>query len=410
MPGRVGKCLAVVALVASCGLARADAFDRLQLRLNGSASVVGAYVDQSNMDGLDQGVFAVDTSLLGSAVLPLDGGGEIGGRAAFGFDYASNFDSMLNDAGSTNVLDELWLYGEFNFGRLQVGLVDGIADIMGLGVPSVSRAIRVDNPEIYLLGYPCDLLCSSDSQAPGALFSPNGMQLRTDIHSSDDFNKLIYVTPSFGGLRFGVSFTPDGTRDPGQLFGDDEINEQANIWDFGLNYVTTFGAVDFGVSAGYVTGENVNNTAPGFFDDVEDYGAAARLGYLEWTLGAAYRRTNVAGGGPVVQGSAANIFDGLYTDIWSVGLTYERGPWMLGANYITADEELPFDIVNQDGSGVQVAAGYTFTENIRLTGGYQRFDFEGPNNSCTTDNGGIFFPNCDTLDGDVGYLETTFSF
>ena len=287
MPRFIGAYLAAAAFVASMGLAHADTFDRLQLRLNGNASVVGAYVDQSNMDGLDQGVFAIDTSLLGSAVLPLEGGGEIGGRVAFGVDYASNFDSMLNDAGSTNVLDELWLYGEFNFGRLQAGLDDGVADIMGLGVPSVSRSIRVDNPEIYLLGYPCSVFCSSDPQQPGSLFSPNGMQLRTDIHSSDDFIKLIYFTPIFDGLRFGVSFTPDGTRDPGQLFGHDEVNEQGNIWDFGLSYVKTFGNVDFGVSAGYVTGDNVNNTAPGFFGDVEDMGTAVRLGYLEWNLGAA---------------------------------------------------------------------------------------------------------------------------
>jgi outer membrane protein OmpU len=408
MPRWVDLCLVAVVFVTTCGLARADVdFDRLQLRLNGSASVVGAAVDQSNLDGLDEAVFAIDASLLGSAVLPLEGGGEIGGRVAFGVDYASNFDSMVNDAGSTNLLDELWLYGEFNFGRLQAGLVDGVADIMGLGVPQVSRAIRVDNPEIFLLGFPCNPgNCSSDPQAPGSLFSPNGMQLRTDIHSSDDFIKLIYVTPVFNGLRFGVSYTPDGTRDPGQLFGDDEFNEHGNIWDFGVNYVTTVGVVDLGLSAGYVTSENVNNTAPWLFDDAEDYGAAVRLGYREWTFGTAYRRTNVAGGGPIVQGVVSNVFDDTFTDIWSVGLTYERGPWMFGATYIAADEELFFSATNQEGEGVQLAAGYTIGENVRVTGGYQHFDFQGPIDDCFNFGGG----SCDTLDGDVGYLETTFSF
>ena len=147
--------------LAGASLARADTFDRLQLRLNGHASVVGAYVDQSNMDGLDQGVFAIDTGLLGSASLPLDGGNEIGARIAFDVDYASNFDSFLNDAGSSNVLDELWLYWEGNFGRFQIGLDDGSARILGLVPPSVTQSIRVDNPEVFLLGYPCKLLCSS---------------------------------------------------------------------------------------------------------------------------------------------------------------------------------------------------------------------------------------------------------
>ena len=404
-----GVLLAV--LTTSSSIASAEDFDRLILRLNGHASAVGAYVDQSNMDGLDQGVLAVDTGLFGTAILPLEGGGTIGGRIALDLDYASNFDSFLNDAGSSNVLEEAWLYWEGRLGRVQLGLMDGAADVLGLTPPSVTNSIRVDNPEVFLLGYPCNLFCSSDPQAPGSLFSPNGMQLRSDIHGSDDYLKIMYVTPSFDGFRFAVSFAPDGTRDPGQLFGDDELNEQGNIWDFGASYLGTVGAIDVAASVGYVTGENVNNPFNAF-GDLEEWGAALKLGYREWTLGAAYRQTNVAGGGPVVQGGfgAANVFDDTYTDIWSVGLTYETGPWMFGVNYVTSEEELPFSTDVQDGSGLQFAGGYTFTENVRVTAGYQHFDFEGPFGSCLTDEGGVGFPPCDTLDGNVGYLETTFSF
>lgn len=395
----------LIAALAASGAAQAEDFERLQLRLNGQANVVGAYVDQSNQDGLDDGVLAVDTGLFGSAILPLDGGGEIGGRIALDLDYASNFDSMLNDAGSTNVLGELWLYGEGRFGRVQVGLMDGAADIFGLGVPQVSRSIRADNPEVFLLGYPCDVSCSSDPQAPGSLFSPNGMQLRSDLLGSDEYLKIMYSTPVMNGFRFGVSFAPDGTRDPGQLFGDDELNEQGNIWDFAASYLTTLGVVDLGVSAGYVTGENVNPTfARG---DLEEWGGAVRLGYAEWTLGAAYRSTNIAGGGPVVRGVFGNVFEDETTDIWSFGLTYERGPWMFGANYITANEELAFWSEDQEGSGLQFAGAYTINEFIRIGAGYQHFEFEGPFDACATDTGQF---GCDTLDGDVGYLETSFSF
>lgn len=395
------------ASVLSAGLAHADALERLQLRLNGHASFVGAYVDQTNMDGLDEAVLAIDTGLYGSAVLPLDGGGEIGGRVAVDLDYATNFDSFLNDAGSSDVVEELWLYWEGRLGRVQAGLMDGAADVLGYGVPQVSRSIRADNPEVFLMGYPCRLFCSSDPQRPGSLFSPNGMQLRSDIHGSDDYLKIMYSTPVMSGLRLAVSFAPDGTRDPGQLFGDDEFNEQANIWDIAASYSRAMGAVDLGLSVGYVTGENVNNTSPGFLGDVEEYGAALKLGYREWTFGAAYRNTNVAGGGPIVQGFASNVLDDERTDIWSLGLTYERGPWMLGATYITASEEIPFSSVDQEGDGLQFAAAYTFSEWLRMSGGYQHFEFDGPFPSCITDAGGF---GCDTLDGNIGYLETTFSF
>jgi predicted porin len=209
------------------------------------------------------------------------------------------------------------------------------------------------------------------------------------------------------GLHIAVSFAPDGTRDPSQLFGDDEFNEQANIWDFAANYLRTVGEVDIGLSVGYVTGENVNNTSPGVLGDLEEWGAAAKLGYREWTIGTAYRQTNVMGGGPVVQGFFnSNVFEDLVTDIWSAGVTYETGPWMFGVNYVTAEAELFFGD-RQEGSGLQFAGAYTIDENFRITGGYQHFEFEGPFGGCLTDFGGFA---CDTLDGDVGYLETTFSF
>jgi hypothetical protein len=119
------------------------------------------------MGDLDEWVGAVDTGLFGSAVLPLDGGGEIGGRIALDLDYSTHVDTFLNDAGRSDILEELWLYWDSRFGRVQLGLMDGAADVLGLTVPSVSSAIRVDNPEVYLLAFPCRdappfSSCSSD--------------------------------------------------------------------------------------------------------------------------------------------------------------------------------------------------------------------------------------------------------
>jgi predicted porin len=235
------------------------------------------------------------------------------------------------------------------------------------------------------------------------------MQLRSDIHSSDDYLKIMYVSPNLSGLHLAVSFAPDGSRDLNELFGDDQRNEQANIWDIAANYLRTVGDVDFGLSIGYVTGENVNNDTPGTFADLEEWGAAAKLAYRELTVGVAYRQTNVAGGGPIVSGPfISNVLEDVTTDIWSIGATYETGPWAFGVNYVIANEEVLFS-TDQEGRGLQFAAAYTIDENFRVSAGYQHFEFEGPNGNCPTDAGGGFF-GCDTLDGNVGYLETTFIF
>jgi hypothetical protein len=158
---------------------------------------------------------------------------------------------------------------------------------------------------------------------PPAACSARRHAVAFDIHGSDNFLKLMYVTPDISGLRLAVSYTPDGTRNLGDVFGDDERNEQGRIWDFAANDLRTIGEVDFGLSLGYVTGENVRNTFPSFYGDLE-LGATLKLGYREWTFGTSYRQTNVAGGGPVFQGFVSNVVDDTYTDVWSFGLTYEN--------------------------------------------------------------------------------------
>jgi hypothetical protein len=397
--------IAAAALALSVGFASADDdLDRVILKLNGHITGVGGVIDQSLMGDLDDAAFAVDTGLFGSLVLPLDGGGEIGGRVAVDLDYTTHTDTFLNDAGRSDILEELWLYWENGrYGRIQLGLMDGAADVLGLTPPSVSSAIRVDNPEVYLLAFPCqEPFCFSDIPgAAGSLFNPSGMQLRSDVHGSDNFLKIMYVTPDFDGFRFGVSYAPDGTRYLGDLFGSDGFNEQTNIVDIAASYTGTLGAVDLGLSIGYVFGDNAN---PRFLsdDDLEDFGAAIKLGHREWTLGAAYRLTNVAGGGPVIQTEFGNnVIKGEQTETWSFGLMYEAGPWAASANYITMTEELGFG--DQDGSGLQFALGYTINEDFRVTGGYQHYEFE-------RDFGFCGFGGCTDLDANVGYVETTFSF
>ncbi len=398
--------VAAAALVLTTAAQAEDGLDRLILKLNGHVTGVGAVVDQSTMGDLDSVVGAVDTGLFGSAILPLNGGGEIGARVALDLDYSTHIDSFLNDAGRGDVLDEAWLYWDSRFGRLQLGLMDGAADVLGVTVPSVNSAIRVDNPEVFLLAFPCqNPFCSNTSGGPGSLFSPNGMQLRSDIHGSDNFLKIMYVTPVFDGIRIAISYTPDGTRNLGDVFGNDEPNEQGNIIDVAANYVGTLGNVDLAMSIGYVFGDNRDNQDVTFYDDLEDFGAAIKLGYQEWTAGVAYRQTNVAGGGPVIQHPVqANVLVDELTEYWSFGLMYESGPWAASANYITATEGVAFSVRDQEGSGLQFALGYTINESWRVSGGYQRFEFE------RSTGGFCGFFGCDTLDANVGYIETSFNF
>jgi predicted porin len=416
--GAMSKTLlsSVACIVAMAGTASAaqTKLGDVDLKLSGYATLVGEVIDQSNMTGLDSVVGAIDTSLVGAAWVDGDDGNEYGAVVALDVDYATNFDSSLNDAGDSTILNEAWIYADTAWGRLQVGQQDGVARVLGLRPPSVSGSVRVDNPEVFLLGYPCQALCDSDNaQFPGSIFSPNGMQLRSDIHSSDVWLKIAYYTPRIAGIRLGVSYTPDGTRNLGEFFGagDPQNNKQSEVWDFAANYLATWGDIDVGASVGYVMGKIERDTGFGLFDDLRDWGAGVNVAYREWTAGVSYRNTNVAGGGPEVHAPfTSNVLDDNETEIWSAGIKYETGPWSVGANYIHSNEELPFSSVDQEGQGAEVSLGYVVNENIRVTAGYQHFEFDGPRGQCMTDSGGVFFPQCDTLDADVGFIETKFGF
>jgi hypothetical protein len=62
--------------------------------------------------------------------------------------------------------------------------------------------------------------------------------------------------------------------------------------------------------------------------------------------------------------------------------------------------------LTQDAQGWAGAIGYEFDENARIVAGYQHYSFEGPGGTCVA--GGT--PVCDTLDANLGYLQTSISF
>jgi outer membrane protein OmpU len=276
--------------------------------------------------------------------------------------------------------------------------------------PSVSQAIRVNNPDIFLLECPASSFCPSSPT--GRPYTPNGLQLRTDMHVSEDYTKVVYYTPRIHGIQLGVSYTPElvrnyegfATRQSGQR------NQQSKIWELGVNYAEQFGPFDLGLSAAFLKGVNEDaNQLFGFADlgdGVEEVGLGARLGWREWTLGGSFRRTNVQGGANIINDGSLNfdtfnVFRDLDTEIWDLGVKYETGPWSAGVNYVSANAELPFGEV-QEGRALEIAGGLVVGPGIQVAAGYQHYDFEGPNGTCAG--------TCDSANAGVLYLETTVSF
>ena len=408
----------------------------------GYANFTGYLVDQDDVPGGDvqDFGFAADAHVRGRAKVILDDGIELGIKAQLRFESSEARFSDDLIRGAPKYLDKFFIYAQHAFGRLSIGDDYGAAKQNGIFSPIVSDANRVDDPKHYILQDPL--------QPSFAPYAPNGAHIRTDLNASGEALKIQYASPRLIGVELDVSYTPELTRGLNELFnGDDEFDRQSNIWEANLSFQKSLGGFDFGAYAGYVIGDNerpsvrtlqilaprlsdgtiVSFTSLPFTpDDVQEYGAGAQVAYEGFKLGGSWRHTNIAGGGPLRDddvfpfGStgcsqlAGCVLPNADTEIWGAGMTYETGPWMFGVNYANIHEELPPYVdgtvigtptrqLAQDGEAWQGTIGYEVGNGVDIYLGYQHYNFDGPAAQCS-------LAACDSLEADVGFLQTAFSF
>jgi outer membrane protein OmpU len=424
---RSWRALTAASLLVLCAPANAEpTFD-----WGGQGNFSGFWIDQDELVGSDVNGFgfAGEGKVWGRVRNVTDSGIEYGLRAQLRFQSSEHEFSNDSIRGAPDFVDEVWVYVQTAFGRLTIGLEDGAADSAGIYSPAVSDINRIDDARAFVIQDPL--------QPSFAAFEPHGAHLRTDLNASGDALKVIYYSPRLIGVQLSASYTPDLRRGLDELFDDsNSINRQEDIWEVGVNYQGSLSSFDVGFYAGYVSGSNADpavavavpiagvalGSLPFVPDDLEEWGAGAQVVYEGLKVGGSYRSTNIAGGAGL-QDNNFGISPGCWgalkgcvvpdarTEIWGAGIEYETGPWSFGANYTALTEELP--LVNsllgpvrpddQKAHAWSGAVGYEFDENLRMGVGYQHYRFNGPANVCAG-------AACDTLDADVAYFETAFSF
>jgi predicted porin len=239
--------------------------------------------------------------------------------------------------------------------------------------------------------------------------------MRAELWASDDSTKIIYMTPRFFGLQLGASYTPElaknysgfATRQRSQF------DQQSEIWEFAANYNENFSNVDLAAYVGYITGSVEQPSGP-LTDDLEEWGLGIQAKYAGFSIGGAYKTTNIVGGGFLTSSAlgAGSVLRGRDTTIWSAGAKYETGPWAFGLNYIQGTAELAGVGQKQKGRAYQAAASYQVGPGIVLVLGYQRWEFEAGGTLVPTFANSFspvpFTPT--NLDADMLYLETSLSF
>jgi hypothetical protein len=104
------------------------------------------------------------------------------------------------DTSVTENTDETWLYMRGGWGEVHLG-DDGGVSSFGAGIVAEDEGAALSAANVAAGTGGLDADVTSDTGAP--TYEPLG---------TDDATKISYVTPKFGGLNFGVSYTPNLTE------------------------------------------------------------------------------------------------------------------------------------------------------------------------------------------------------
>jgi hypothetical protein len=167
-------------------------------------------------------------------------------------------------------------------------------------------------------------------------------------------NKLIYLSPSFGGFDFGVSFAPSQAGLLGAvsaagaggsfsqstsptILGVQQSDARArNILELNARYRGNFGAAGVAANVGYVTSGKVNDGTASRGLSIIDAGVSVSA--AGFTVGGHFDTGRFNGQNNL---SAAGEKDAM---MYIIGALYQNGPYTIGAHYI--NDSLPGTLGN----------------------------------------------------------------
>jgi len=217
--------LMAAGLVAS-GAAQA-AEEPISVGISGYMHSAVAAINQDNADGE-----AADTSL--STAFANSSEISIGGSTTFDNGITAGVNVQVDPAG----WDERHAFFSGSFGQIQVGQIEGARQQMTNFAPNVSGPMGVNSPHFVFGNY---VLGGAGSS----------VRTYTDGLGDEDSMKLVYFSPTFNGIRLGLSYAPDdvaGGAYNGAVTG--ALGGLQNNMAAGIEFSQTFGDISIRLSAG----------------------------------------------------------------------------------------------------------------------------------------------------------------
>ena len=266
---------------------------------------------------------------------------------------------QLEGESTADQLDENFVYFDGNFGRVELGEIDGVSYRASVFLPS---AYFYQGPN-----YGSVIWGGAGGNANSGAWTYAGTW-------AGDAAKINYFTPRINGFQLGVSYAPEDCELDGgytgacgtynDLFATENVpGEQSEIWDVGANYYGDLGDMSLAVSVGYNQG-SLEAAADGSEDRTE-WAVHGTIGSGAFTVGAGYREDN--------GGTSPSNTD---TTAWAVSGNYKMDSWTFGAGYVVQQKGAGAEGGEDQVSGFAMGLDYAFAPGITLMGGIDRYDYE----------------------------------
>jgi outer membrane protein OmpU len=255
----------------------------------------------------------------------LDNGLEVGARVE------------LEGETSDDQIDEAWIWFSGGFGEVRLGSEDDAlanACILPPGGTSNFSAFSPDNWGANAAGLVTTF---------GGLTSNSAC---TGVDDSGDAQKIVYISPVFGGFQLNLSFTPNG-GDQNHTDGVGPHNgmpinadgESRNNYSAYATYSADFETWGLTVGGGGSWEGHVEQQPGDDRDEQQFYQAGVNLTFGNFAIGAVaeYYDNGVA--------FAGFTDDDFENDIWvyGAGISYTMDAWTIGAQYSRQDADTEVD-------------------------------------------------------------------
>jgi predicted porin len=373
------KLLATSALVAA-GLWGMTEAASAQAKVAPITAVVGGYHEQTfghagNKDGVNNATAAPLVNAKPNKMAQFsDSEIFFGGRTTLANGIVIGFDVQLEANSSSDQIDESYIFVDGAFGRFLIGSENSADAIMHMGTPAAGRAYGTNGSSAQGWIYrPVNVTVISDPASPGCAVSGGTAAMGA---AGCDAQRVTYFTPRFAGFQFGVSYTPNTSREDANNFDDDRAS-RTNGMHGSANYMNNFGGVTLNASAGISTYGKIDNAVANTANnsDVKDYALGLQVGASGFLVGASYRNVDVD--------RAVENGDG-----WSVGATYTTGPLSVGLSYLKSETDGTAAAGKDKLTQVLFSANYQIGPGVDLIGSIFNIKWEDEGSAKADNNKG----------------------